>query len=69
MLATVVVQEKFKPLRRFVKRLQFFLDAVAVYKQLFAPGAAEQFQMDLPEQWADMCKQTVEKGRCGRAVL
>lgn len=60
LLATVVVQEKFKPLRRFVKRLQF-LDAVAVYKQLFAPGAAEQFQMDLPERWADMCKQTVEK--------
>lgn len=60
LLATVVVQEKFKPLRRLVKRLRF-LDAVAVYKQLFAPGFAEKFQMDLPEQWESMCKQTVEK--------
>ncbi len=60
LLATVVVQEKFKPLCRLVKRLQF-LDAVAVYKQLFTLGFAEQFQMDLPEQWEYMCKQTVEK--------
>lgn len=60
LLATVVVQEMFKPLRRLVRRLRF-LDAVAVYKQLFAPGFAEQFQMDLPEQWEYMCKQTIEK--------
>lgn len=62
-LAKMVVQERFKPLRRRVKRMRF-IDMKAMYERLFAdPAYVSHFAPDvvLPEQWADICAQTKER--------
>ncbi|BAU25963.1 DNA helicase-2/ATP-dependent DNA helicase PcrA [Aneurinibacillus soli] len=62
-LAKMVVQERFKPLRRRVKRMRF-IDMKAMYERLFAdPEYVSHFAPDavLPEQWADICAQTKER--------
>jgi DNA helicase-2/ATP-dependent DNA helicase PcrA len=62
-LAAMVVREHFKPLRRFVRSLGF-VDTPAVYRQLFAdPDFVIRFAqgIELPREWTEICKQTVEK--------
>lgn len=62
-LAAMVVQEKFKKLRRRVKRLKF-LDVPMVYKRLFDQSTLQQSRInrgELPEQWAEISEQTLAK--------
>jgi len=65
-LAEYVVKERFKPLRSRVKRLGF-IDLKAVYRQLFAEPellrklAADNGAGELPAEWEQMCKETVER--------
>lgn len=63
MLAMMIVQERFKPLRSRVKRL-LFLDIPALFRQFFVHLPAD---ADLPANWQDICAQTVE--RLDRAEL
>lgn len=62
LLAAYVVQRAFKGLRAEAKRLAF-LDAPAVYRQLFEPGMAAIVAPDisLPPDWASICRQTEER--------
>lgn len=63
MLAAMIVQERFKPLRVQIKRLHF-IDMPAVYRQLFEePQQILHFAPDarLPEHWEKICAQTVER--------
>ena len=63
LLAAMVVQEHFKPLRVSAKRLEF-VDVPAVYRQLFLEPerfAGLASEDGLPPRWADICKQTAEK--------
>lgn len=63
MLAAIVVKERFKPLRKYVKRLQF-MNTPALYLQLFKdPQFAERFieNSKLLRGWSEVCKETVEK--------
>ncbi|WP_047153492.1 RNA polymerase recycling motor HelD [Aneurinibacillus tyrosinisolvens] len=69
LLANVVVQEQFKPLRMRVKRLKF-IDMPAIYRELFAhPGNIASFAPDgkIPENWAAICEDTAQ--RLDRSVL
>lgn len=62
-LRRMVVKERFKPVRRSVKKLMF-LDVHGVYMQLFGDEAAYRTmtnEEELPERWAEMCGQTKEK--------
>ncbi|RIX52211.1 helicase [Paenibacillus nanensis] len=62
-LRRMVVKERFKPVRRSVKKLMF-LDVHGVYMQLFGDEAAYRAmtnEAELPERWAEMCEQTKEK--------
>lgn len=68
-LAAMVVQEKFKKLRRRVKRL-LFLDVPMIYKRLFDQGSSmlQQSwikQQELPENWAEISGQTLAKLNSG----
>lgn len=61
-LAAMVVQEKFKKLRRKVKRLGF-LDVPAIYKRLFEKNESLQERLkagrhQLPDQWEEISEQT-----------
>ena len=62
MLAERVVNQHFKPLRQHVKRLRF-LDMTTMYRHLFAnPTLATRFASgELPEQWTEICAQTIER--------
>lgn len=63
-LSKMVIQERSKPVRTFIKRLKF-IDVLALYKQLFTDkrlftkigGDAA----GVPEFWNVICEQTVEK--------
>ncbi|WP_139488006.1 RNA polymerase recycling motor HelD [Brevibacillus dissolubilis] len=62
-LGALVINEHFKPLRRMVRKLGF-IDVPAVYRQLFSePDYVHRVAPDavLPEQWTEICAQTVEK--------
>ncbi|MEF3304848.1 RNA polymerase recycling motor HelD [Paenibacillus sp. GYB003] len=62
-LAFMVVQERFKPLRRAAKRLAF-IDVPGIYRQLFErPDFAASLAPEdpLPPLWSDICAQTVER--------
>ncbi|NGQ96149.1 UvrD-helicase domain-containing protein [Brevibacillus sp. SYP-B805] len=62
LLATMVVDRHFQPLREQVKRLQF-IDMPAIYRQLFAEPERF-FPVDggePPAAWAEICRQTVER--------
>lgn len=63
-LAAMVVQEKFKKLRKRVKRL-LFLNVPAIYKRLFENDNVllerlTNAKQQLPEKWAEISKQTIE---------
>ncbi|MGG1662018.1 RNA polymerase recycling motor HelD [Brevibacillus sp. NRS-1366] len=64
MLAARIVKKHFKPLRSAIHELQF-IDTPAIYQQLFSrPGLLHDLlpeQMELPEQWAAICAQTLER--------
>lgn len=63
LLAAIVVQERFKPLRLHVKRMGF-VNVPAIYRQLFAePKYVSRLASDdnLPQHWAEICTQTAEK--------
>ncbi|MGG1635792.1 RNA polymerase recycling motor HelD [Paenibacillus sp. NRS-1760] len=64
-LAAMIVQKKFKKLRRRVKQL-LFLDVPAIYKRLFEDNAnmLERFKNSdhqLPEKWNEISEQTIAK--------
>ncbi|MDF2663243.1 MAG: hypothetical protein K0Q94_6034 [Paenibacillus sp.] len=62
-LSMMVVQEKFKVLRKRAKKLTF-IDAPAVYRQLFSnPELASLLagEEPLPERWDDICSDTAER--------
>jgi len=64
-LAAMVVQKKFKKLRRRVKNL-LFLDVPAIYKRLYEDNAnmLERFKASdhqLPENWNEISEQTIAK--------
>ncbi|SFI36909.1 DNA helicase-2 / ATP-dependent DNA helicase PcrA [Paenibacillus sp. UNC496MF] len=63
LLRKTIVKERFKPLRRSVKRLKF-LDFAGMYGRLFESGtsyAELTNETDAPAEWADICRQTAEK--------
>ncbi|GGE15288.1 DNA helicase [Marinithermofilum abyssi] len=62
LLAQMVVQKHFKPLRTYVKNLRF-IDAPAVYRQLFEERTIFQLASadSLPKDWPEICEQTVKK--------
>ncbi|MFC4807675.1 RNA polymerase recycling motor HelD [Paenibacillus sp. GCM10023250] len=63
LLRKKIVKERFKPLRRSVKRLKF-LDFAGIYGRLFESETAFReltTEADVPAQWADICRQTAEK--------
>lgn len=63
LLATRVLREHFKPLRKHIKGLHF-IDIPGIYRQLFAkPEQILQFapQIEPPPLWEAICAQTVEK--------
>ncbi|CAM4520356.1 DNA helicase-2/ATP-dependent DNA helicase PcrA [Paenibacillus endophyticus] len=71
-LAAMVVQAKFKKLRKRVKRL-LFLDVPVIYKRLFESDAATYKQAldgshELPENWADISEQTLAKLNSGEVL-
>ncbi|WP_019120939.1 RNA polymerase recycling motor HelD [Brevibacillus massiliensis] len=63
LLASLVVNRHFDPLRASVKRLQF-IDMPAIYRQLFADPRLS-FSLDSkyqpPGRWAEICDWTVER--------
>ncbi|WP_040950006.1 RNA polymerase recycling motor HelD [Gorillibacterium massiliense] len=63
LLRRMVVKERFKPLKRSVKRMEF-IDMICLYVQLF-DGVASYQEMtkeaDVPECWPDICSGTREK--------
>lgn len=61
LLAAMVVDRHFEPLRSGVKRLQF-IDMPGIYRQLFAERrlVADE-ELALPAQWPDICVQTIER--------
>ncbi|MGG0240513.1 RNA polymerase recycling motor HelD [Bacillus rhizoplanae] len=62
MLAAMIVNARFKPLRKRVKRLQF-INTPAIYLQLFTDSLfVKQFtnSNSLPPNWKEICEETVE---------
>ncbi|WP_138753365.1 RNA polymerase recycling motor HelD [Paenibacillus sinopodophylli] len=64
-LAAMIVQEKFKKLRKRVKRL-LFLDVPMIYKRLFQSDTFLTRQTfdhghELPDTWTEICTQTLSK--------
>ncbi|MFB9324644.1 RNA polymerase recycling motor HelD [Paenibacillus aurantiacus] len=63
MLRRSIVKERFRPLRKSVKRF-LFVDLQAVYGQLFESEAAYRARTngaDVPTLWSEICRQTNEK--------
>ncbi|MEI4828404.1 RNA polymerase recycling motor HelD [Bacillus sp. FJAT-53711] len=63
MLAAMIVNERFRPLRKRVKRLQF-INTPAIYLQLFTDSLfAKQFTDNngLPPNWKEICGETSER--------
>ncbi len=70
LLRRSIVKERFKPLRRSVKRMEF-IDKAGLYAQLF-DGDADAYRTmtngaEPPEHWPEICGQTREK--LGRSEL
>jgi len=61
-LAKMVVSDRLKPLRKWVKSLRF-VDVTRLYTQLFSDLAIfrEVHQEELPDQWEEICEQTLQK--------
>ncbi|WP_078412525.1 RNA polymerase recycling motor HelD [Priestia abyssalis] len=63
LLATMIVQKRFKPLRRRIKELRF-INLPAVYGQLFAKTnyfSSFFTRIRRPDHWETICLQTLEK--------
>ncbi|MCJ8014724.1 UvrD-helicase domain-containing protein [Paenibacillus sp. KQZ6P-2] len=63
LLRQMIVKERFKPLRRDVKRLMF-VDVIGLYDQLFSDETDYRMmtnETEIPGQWAEICMQTKEK--------
>jgi DNA helicase-2/ATP-dependent DNA helicase PcrA len=63
LLAALVVNRHFEPLRAVVKRLQF-IDVPALYRQLFTDAHRlypSNDRTDLPDSWEEICEQTVAR--------
>lgn len=60
LLSSMVVKRHFKPLRKFVKRLAY-IDMVAIYQQLFSDTCEVVTEGDLPPNWAEIARQTLER--------
>lgn len=68
-LRRMIVKERFKPLKRYVKRMRF-IDMTRLYVQLFDHGDAYQKMtkaVEVPPSWLEICNQT--KGKLGRGEL
>lgn len=65
-LGRMVVSSRLKPLRRWVKQLRF-VDITKLYTQLFQkPELFEELSTgELPEDWEQICEQTLLKVRAG----
>ncbi|MGG6311287.1 RNA polymerase recycling motor HelD [Paenibacillus macerans] len=65
-LAKMVVSDRLKPLRKWVKSLRF-VDVTRLYSQLFSDSAmiGEVNPGPLPDHWEDICGQTLEKIAAG----
>lgn len=65
LLSQAIVKERFKPLRRFVKRLEF-VNVTAIYSQLFNEDAFERMTegAERPARWHEICEQTRKKLAC-----
>ncbi|MBQ4898874.1 UvrD-helicase domain-containing protein [Paenibacillus sp. Marseille-P2973] len=65
-LAKMVVSERLKPLRRWVKSLRF-VDVTKLYSQLFQQPElmGELSSGELPEEWEAICSQTLSKIKQG----
>lgn len=65
-LGRMVVSERLKPLRKWIKSLRF-VDVTKLYCQLFEPSEiAEEVHMDaLPEDWPLICGRTLSKIKAG----
>lgn len=61
-LARMVVSDRLKPLRKWVKSLRF-VDVTRLYLQLFSDPSMirEVNPEELPERWEDICDQTLRK--------
>ncbi|GJM80197.1 hypothetical protein HMSSN139_26930 [Paenibacillus sp. HMSSN-139] len=61
-LARMVVSDRLKPLRKWVKSLRF-VDVTRLYMQLFSdPSMIREVNPEgLPERWEDICDQTLRK--------
>ncbi|WP_094699750.1 RNA polymerase recycling motor HelD [Brevibacillus laterosporus] len=60
-LARMIVNKHFKPLRARIKRLGF-LDFPSIYQRLFTtPLYTEKYTVTLPKQWDNICSLTLEK--------
>ncbi len=61
-LAKMIVSERLKPLRRWVKSLRF-VDVTKLYSQLFQePDLMQEISSgELPEDWEVICSQTLQK--------
>ncbi|TQS75066.1 AAA family ATPase [Ornithinibacillus gellani] len=59
-LARLIVQQKFKPLRKRVRAYEF-IDMKAIYKQLFASSHPIEQWLDreIPAAWSDICEATI----------
>ncbi|KIL36325.1 helicase [Cohnella kolymensis] len=63
LLRRMIVKERFEPLRRDVKRLNF-IDAIGLYEQLFRDETDYRRMTNetaVPAHWLEICKQTKEK--------
>jgi DNA helicase-2/ATP-dependent DNA helicase PcrA len=64
LLASYVVRESFKPLRRSVRRMEF-IDTIGLYARLF-DGSRDAYrdwtgEAEVPAEWPLICRQTTEK--------
>jgi DNA helicase-2/ATP-dependent DNA helicase PcrA len=63
LLRKMIVSERFKPLKRDVKRF-LFIDMIGLYDQIFDDTAAYRSmtnEKEMPEHWQGICNQTKEK--------
>lgn len=58
-LARLVVRQTLKPLRKKIKAYRF-VDVKGLYRQIFS-GFLENDQEELPEEWGDICRSTLDK--------
>lgn len=60
-LARMIVSDRLKPLRKWVKSLRF-VDVTKLYSQLFRqPELMREISRELPEDWEAICEQTLRK--------